>query len=245
MSGATDDWNGSPDDLLAAEYVLGVQAADERAATARRAGTDAAFAALVAAWEARLVPLSEAVSPADVPAHLWPAIERRLGWQAAQGGAPRKPLSLWNSVGLWRGLAFGSSALAAGALALALFVMPAGEPPSMPPAPPMVAAIATETGDPMYMAVIDEGSATITVMPMKAPASGERVPELWIIGEGEAPISLGVVPDKGMARAPFPPAHIDRAHHGAILAITLEPPGGAPGGKATGPAVAKGAIQIL
>lgn len=126
--------------------------------------------------------------------------------------------------------------------------MPAGGPATPPPPPPgmpMVAAIATDVGDPMYMAVIDQGSATITVMPMKAPAAGAQVPELWIIGEGEAPISLGVVPDKGMQRAPFPPAHMERAHHGALLAITMEPPGGAPGGKATGPAVAKGAIQSL
>ncbi|MBL9009999.1 MAG: anti-sigma factor [Alphaproteobacteria bacterium] len=249
MSDAMDDWTGSSDDLQAAEYVLGVQDSNARASASRRAEADAGFAALVAAWEARLVPLSETISPSEVPPHLWAEVERRLGWQSqAQGAVPQKPQSLWNSIGLWRGLAFGSSTLAAGALALALLVMPAGGPATPPPPPPgmpMVAAIATDVGDPMYMAVIDQGSATITVMPMKAPVAGAQVPELWIIGEGEAPISLGVVPDKGMQRAPFPPAHMERAHHGALLAITMEPPGGAPGGKATGPAVAKGAIQSL
>ena len=31
---------------------------------------------------------------------------------------------------------------------------------------------------------------------------------------------------------------------GSVLAITLEPPGGAPGGTATGPVIAKGEIRI-
>ncbi|TIP15200.1 MAG: anti-sigma factor, partial [Mesorhizobium sp.] len=40
------------DDLLAAEYVLGVLAADERQIASRRLDTEAGFARLVDAWEA-------------------------------------------------------------------------------------------------------------------------------------------------------------------------------------------------
>ena len=46
------------DDHVAAEYVLGVLPAEERQALARRIETDAGFARLVEAWEARLSPLN-------------------------------------------------------------------------------------------------------------------------------------------------------------------------------------------
>ncbi|TJW89811.1 MAG: anti-sigma factor, partial [Mesorhizobium sp.] len=48
------------DDLFAAEYVLGVLAADEREIASRRIDADAAFARLVDAWEARLSPMADA-----------------------------------------------------------------------------------------------------------------------------------------------------------------------------------------
>jgi anti-sigma-K factor RskA len=68
------------------------------------------------------------------------------------------------------------------------------------------------------------------------------VPELWLIPAGEAPRSLGVI-DTTQAREIDIPADLRRALvSGSLLAVTLEPPGGAPHGVPTGPIVAKGGI---
>ncbi|HSO99831.1 MAG TPA: anti-sigma factor, partial [Thioalkalivibrio sp.] len=57
--------------------------------------------------------------------------------------------------------------------------------------------------------------------------------------------SLGVFDENASQSAKIPEDFIGLLSTDAILAITLEPPGGAPGGKATGPVVAKGGIQLL
>ena len=66
------------DDLLAAEYVLGVLAADEREIASRRIEADAAFARLVDAWEVRLSPMAAAYPEIEPPAAVKAALDRRL-----------------------------------------------------------------------------------------------------------------------------------------------------------------------
>ena len=56
MSEITDHNALPEDELLAAEYALGVLGASERAQIERRIAREHAFAGLVAAWEARLAP---------------------------------------------------------------------------------------------------------------------------------------------------------------------------------------------
>lgn len=65
------------DDLLAAEYVLGVLPLTERRAAAHRAEVDGAFAARVWAWEARFAPMQAETVEGRAP-DLLPAIEARL-----------------------------------------------------------------------------------------------------------------------------------------------------------------------
>ena len=65
------------DDAAAAEYVLGVQDAADRAGVEQRIRSDAAFARRIADWEYRLSGLNGGF--AEVPApDLLPAIEARL-----------------------------------------------------------------------------------------------------------------------------------------------------------------------
>ncbi|RUU05123.1 anti-sigma factor, partial [Mesorhizobium sp. USDA-HM6] len=56
------------DDLLAAEYVLGVLAADERQIASRRIDTETAFARLVDAWEVHFAPMAAAYAAVEPPA---------------------------------------------------------------------------------------------------------------------------------------------------------------------------------
>jgi anti-sigma-K factor RskA len=250
MNATTADLERDPpdDDLLAGELVLGVLDASARRAAFSRADADAAFAARVSAWERRLGGLLAEIPAVAAPAHAWPRVRTRLGWAPVEGARP----GLWKNVDFWRALSAVGLATAA---ALALYVV--RQPPQAVPAPtpvpivvtppPLapvpVVTLASDAGQAAYLASIDTAHARVRVMPVPAaPDAAGRVPELWLIPAGEAPRSLGVI-DTAQAREIEVPADLKRALvAGSVLAITLEPPGGAPGGIPTGPVVAKGGI---
>lgn len=251
-----DDGSAPPPggDLRAGEYVLGVLDAHERQRAQARIEAEPAFAQLVDAWEQRFSAFLRGIEPVAAPAHVWPRIRTQLGWSPV-AGAHR---GVWQSVGFWRGATAAAVAVAA---AVVVFVTQAPVPvPTPTPAPvPVVAApapaptvaravttLAHDDGSPAYLATIDARAGTVQLVPVPAAADSEgRVPELWLIPEGEAPRSLGVVTtDK--AHTIDVPDDLRRAlTAGSLLAISLEPPGGAPQGTPTGPIVAKGGIQAI
>ena len=95
------------DDIVAAEYVLGVLPAAERTAAARRIDLEAAFARLVEQWEGYFAPLAAAYQAVEPPASVKTALDRRLF--AIGGAAPSTPPQpgFWSSLALWRGVGRG------------------------------------------------------------------------------------------------------------------------------------------
>jgi len=67
MTDIDDHSSMSEDELLAAEYVLGVLAGADRAAAERLLQRDAKFAAMVAAWEQRLTPWAREIADVSPP----------------------------------------------------------------------------------------------------------------------------------------------------------------------------------
>jgi anti-sigma-K factor RskA len=257
MSIIDTDFEQDPpgDELLAAEYVLGVHDAATRDAVRARADHEPTFAALVEAWEARLAPLLDAITPVDVPAHVWPRLRTRLGWAPVE----RAPKGIWNSVGFWRGAAGASLAVAA-ALAVVSLKRPVDPPaPAMPPpvasvpspspaeerAKPVV-VLAREGGGAGWLAAIDTVRSAITMTPVPSAAdAGGRVGELWLIPAGGAPRSLGFVSHERAHTVEVPDDLRDQLAVGAVLAITLEPEQGIPHAAPTGPIVASGEIGAI
>ncbi|TNE40885.1 MAG: anti-sigma factor, partial [Alphaproteobacteria bacterium] len=76
-----------------------------------------------------------------------------------------------------------------------------------------------------------------------APARGRSF-ELWLIEGGNAPVSLGLVPDKARGNVKVPAA-LQHKFANAVLAISDEPEGGSPTGKATGPVLALGQLSAI
>ncbi len=243
-------------DLLAGEYVLGVLDAATRAQARERIARDPGFARLVADWERRLAPLLDDLGGVPVPAHLWPALRTRLGWTAPDVVPVR---GLWQNPRLWQA----TTALAASAALVAVLVarLPGTVAPVAPvAAPPVVTAAPAEDagatrpvtpllrddGTPGWLASVDRRHGTVLMVPVPAPAdAGGRVPELWLISPAGQVRSLGVVSHERAHTVTVPdPLRADLVA-GAVLAITLEPEGGAPTGVATGPVVAKGDIALL
>ncbi|WP_201455018.1 anti-sigma factor, partial [Xanthomonas phaseoli] len=109
----------------------------------------------------------------------------------------------------------------------------------------MTSTLATEDGRPGYVALMDADKHTITVTPLDRTATADKVPELWLITPDGKAHSMGTFDDQRARRAQIPDQLMPMLSNEAILAVTLEPPGGAPGGVATGTVVAKGGISTL
>lgn len=254
------DDNGGPEppraDVYAGEYALGVLDADARAAAEARIARDPGFARLVADWEQTLSPWYAGIDPVAVPPQVWPRIRTALGWTPV---APA-PRGVWHSTGFWRA----ATALAAVVAVVAIFAgrAPVDAPrdetlavtPSPAPAEPVpadevplpVTTLAHEDGTPGWLASVDPAQGRVLMVPVPTPGDAEgRVAELWLIPEGGAPASLGLVSNDSSHSVDVPDALRDALVAGATLAISLEPPGGAPQGAPTGPVVASGTLQRI
>lgn len=248
--------------VLAGEYVLGVLDAAQRRALAQRIDSDPTFAAEVSIWENHLASLADEIQWVPVPDYLWARISSELGF----GPALRKPVeaersSFWSNVGVWRWLSVGGFATAAVCLVALINAVRAPQPavtpdvptvvttppPTQAPAAPteMAATLTREDGGTVYVATMDAATGRITVTSLQPVSSGDKVPELWLIPTDGVARSLGVFADSATHSAKIPDDYIKLLSTEAILAITMEPPGGAPGGVATGAVVAKGGIQLL
>lgn len=227
-----DDGGGPEDgdDILAAEFALGVLPPAEQAALALRVDSDPVFARLVADWQDRLLPLAEGFSAADLPPAVKQALDLRLF-----GAAPER--GLWRSLALWRGLA----AAATAGLLLAV-TLPWLSPPD--PDTRLVASLTPAASDVHYMAVYDPGDGAVGLSHLSGIPEAGRDFELWVIAPDRPPVSLGVIP-AGASTAHLALDAPTRAliAAGAQLAISLEPQGGSATGLPTGAVVAAGDLR--
>jgi len=127
-------------------------------------------------------------------------------------------------VTLWRSWAFGATALAAG---LAAFVaLRAPEPPRL------VTVLLTDRAQPAWLVEAERDAIRLAAVNPQAPPT-DRVLQLWALPPGAAaPTSLGLIPPAGEIRVT--PQNI-RPEPGMLIEISLEPPGGSPTGRPTGP----------
>lgn len=204
-------------DALAGEYVLGTLDARAAAEVARAMDTDPALREAVAAWEARLAPLTALAPPEAPPPGLWERI-------AASLDGPRQAPAVAKSR-FWRVWALGASAVAAG-LAVLLLVRPA-------PEQRLMTVLLTQRDQPAWLVEAQGGALRLASLNPQ-PVPSDRVMQLWALPQGaSAPTSLGLIPAE-QGRLTVTPATI-RPEPGMLIEITLEPPGGSPTGRPTGP----------
>jgi anti-sigma-K factor RskA len=208
-------------EAMAGEYVLGTLDATTAQAFEHALETDAALRDSVARWEAQFAPLLALAPPEAPPPDLWSRIERTLG----RGAIPQaKPGAAWLDR-LWRGWAVGATAVAAAFGAL-LLTRPA------PQAPGMMTVLLTQRDQPAWIVEADRGQLRLAALNAQ-PIPPDRVMQLWALPQGAtAPTSLGLIPPEG--RLTVTPTTI-RPEPGMLIEITLEPPGGSPIGRPTGP----------
>jgi anti-sigma-K factor RskA len=113
---------------------------------------------------------------------------------------------------------------------------------------PAVVQIAQLAGqDPaaaMVTAHLSKDGRTLVLHSSRPSLAGpEKSYELWLLAPDGAVLSLAVLGTLD-ARFEVPEGHRARLRQGGKLAVTVEPPGGSPSGRATGPVILVGQISI-
>jgi anti-sigma-K factor RskA len=139
------------------------------------------------------------------PNGLWPRIANLIG-------GPGQAHGVWNNVRLWQGASAGAVAVAAAAFGVIVAASKPAPPIVAPagagPAAAEVAVISDPTTkQPRFVATLDHATDKLILTPVAMKMPTGRDAELWIIPDGQKPISLGVIPQDAPKRAsPYPPA---------------------------------------
>jgi len=230
----------------AGEYVLGTLNAAERQAFEAAMADDVGLRREAYAWQDRLMGLTRRLQPVAVPPELWARIAARLSGVSQVVASPVAPGApgaandaLWSSVRFWRWLSGG--AVAAAVLMSVLLVRELVEPP--------LGADQAQVEAPRYLAMLQtpDKSSTGWIVETVGPdairlvqvGEGAVIPEgktmqFWTKPEGATgPTSLGLVKPGQVITVPRGklPALAERT----LFELSLEPAGGSPYSKPSGP----------
>ncbi len=255
---------------LAAEYVLGTLGGGARRRFATWMRQDAALRLTVAQWEARLSPMAAVVREVAPPARVWSkitaAIQPRIKVQ-------HKP-TLWESLAFWRGLGLTASGCAAALLAFVAIRPPqVVEVPKIQIVERQVEKVVERIVEkempirvsdgknpwqPSYVATLNDAKGKTMLMIYVGRNSdelwmkyeGDSMPkdaslELWGIDAQGKPKSLGVIKTMGKSTMKLPTIADKEIARYKTLAVSMEPMGGSPMDKPTGPVMYKGPCHTL
>ena len=225
------------DDILAAEFALGLLDDAEAATVIERARADAVLSLRIAWWRDQFAPLARETETLP-PERLWARIAQQL-----PDNDNVTDDRVGNRIQRWRAAAIVATSVAAGLLGY-IVLQPAPTPTLVEarsrPQQPLIATLAGIEGTTVAVRY-DERHGTLAISPTALEA-GRGDAELWLIPEGLLPISLGIINTKNAQDYPVPDHLRKLVLPGTILAVTQEVRGGSPTGRAQGPVVAGGKI---
>ena len=224
--------------VAAGEYVLGTLDDDDRRTVEQALVTDPALQADVYAWQDRLLDLAQRAGSVEPPAHLWQGIARRLARPTTLAPAETASPALvgqsandsqWRRLRVWQGI--GGLAVAASLVLTTLLVTRTPE--------------ATE---PRYLAVLQAPDQSVGWV-VEARAGGVvrlvpvgdatavppgKVLQFWTKAQtARGPTSLGLVAPGRVTELPV--ARLPTLEVQQLFELTLEPEGGSPLDRPTGP----------
>ncbi|HDR2161590.1 TPA: anti-sigma factor [Enterobacter cancerogenus] len=208
------------DDMLAAEYALGTLRGGARLQFQKRLADDPELAARVAYWQKMFSTLDSHLAPVHPPERVWKRILLDLPVQ--------KPLRKSRPYVGWMAAAGLAAVTVAGWYAL--------RTPEL--APLMVLNDAQQHGQ--WIVSADASREHLSIIPLRPNAvAAQNSLQLWLIPDGQAPVSLGLLQNSVATRVTLRNAALT---HDATIAISLEPKGGSPTGLPTGPVLYSGKI---
>ncbi|MEO1830539.1 MAG: anti-sigma factor [Pseudomonas sp.] len=214
---------------LIGEYVLGLLDEPEASEVRELIEHDRAAARMALEWEYHLLDLAD-VLPAQQPSPaLWQRLQQSLGWLPASGATEGGLSRWWNSLGLWRLTSAG----------LALLVLLSWLPGVLRDAPTgasytAVLQVPGESARPGWVVNVD-GDGTLTLDALVADQiPPDRSVQFWtLVNPKDRPRSLGLIePGKAVTLSA---EQIGAVQAGQLFELTLEPKGGSPLDRPTGP----------
>lgn len=229
----------------AGEYVVGTLTDDERRTFEAQLQADVTLQREVYAWQDRLLGLTARLAPQAVPVQLWARIAARLGSapiQPAHPAAANDPL--WSGLRFWQalsGVAVAASLVLGTVLLTSRSTDPIQDAAHRAQAPRFLAVLQSpdkaaagwlvET-----VAAVGPGEAAIRLVPLGPddviPAG--KTMQFWTKPQGaQGPTSLGLVRPGQVVVVPVSklPGLADQT----LFELTLEPAGGSPYSKPSGP----------
>jgi anti-sigma-K factor RskA len=217
-------------------YVLGLMDDDECLRLESDMERNAELARAVGEARDRFIELDMAGAASTVSPGLWARIEQRLETDAPQAtslSSARAQSANDNVAGRWRHVAL--SAIAASLMLFAVLAYGILQPSE----PQVIAILMNAEGEPVVM-IEDFGNDTAKVTPLVDTAvPGDRSLQLWTLPTADmGPVSLGVL--DGWKTATVAGPELPGPKEEQLYEITLEPLGGSPTGRPTGPILGKG-----
>lgn len=219
-------------EALAAEFALGLLNEEEARAAQARMTDDPVFGHMVRDWQERLAGIADELTPVMASARTRLGIQRTLG-HAAEPLSNVPPIRRGRGgkggggSGGWLGWIIGAAV--AGAVALAVIILPGGDGADY------AADLISEPSGLHVEARLD-GREMEIALTEGAASEGRDLELWWIAGPDAVPVSLGVLPREGRAIVTLPKG-LEPGQQ-VQLALSDEPLGGSPTGQATGPIVA-------
>ncbi len=219
---------------LAAEYVLGLLDAAARAEAERLLRADASFAQEVEAWRMRMSDFDRTAEASPPPEALWNSIERDLSRPIENEAQPAGWFSrLWGSLPAWRAVGLAASAAAVLlAIGFGFALREAARTPAL------VAVLVDGDRAGAVVHVFNDGRAVL--LPLTSiPVPSDRALQVWTLPSRErGPVSVGLMQQARTLQLTLDNLPATRAEQ--LFEITLEPKGGSPTGRPTGPILFKG-----
>lgn len=237
-------------DDLAADYVMGLLEGADLAAAEARLATDAAFADAVHAWRERLAELDATAEELQPSAALWDRIaaDTRVAPAVPLPGARNalRGATLWNSLPFWRGAGIGG---VFAALAFAMIMIGAlatsrqlrHELVALAQRKPIYVAVLVNDATKEAGAIVNTFSnGRVELIPLRAidvPAG--RALQVWTLWDrAVGPKSIGLAAQARTLQLDL--ESLPDTVPDQLFEITLEPEGGSPIGRPTGPILFKG-----
>lgn len=239
-------------DILAAQYVLGTLRGAARKRFEALAAKRGDWQAAKQEWALRLHLLADTAVAVSPRQQVWNQIQSRLF------GNPLATTKWWQAADWWRGLALGSTSIAA-VLAVVMVartpdivevpVTVAVKVPVEVAVPATVALLAGEDAKPGWMLALSKdaiGKPEVSIMTLASlKPIADKTFELWVLPPGQAaPVSLGLMPQIGNKKI----AITDKLAKLLLesgLAVSVEPMGGSPTGQPTGAVLFQGKLTRM
>lgn len=223
---------------LADEYVLGLLDADEMAQVEAESVNNEALKRAIANSRERFLPLDSAVPPMHVEERIWRAVQSRLSDdRAASTALGRSANDNKEGLNRWRLAALSASA------ASILLAIGLGWSLSRTVEPVVIAVLLDDAGS--VQAIVEDfgnENARVRLLNEVAIPAGKAI-QVWTLPSQEmGPVSLGLL--EGAHSTQLTGPDLPRPRVEQLYELTLEPAGGSPIGRPTGPILSKGYAKI-